>query len=92
MPSFTPMEQSIAAAAVWALILLCVALYRSGQWRVAIPIAPEADAPPLADASGEDDAPPAPPARRRPHLPIGLAGAVAATAAVRISLLVALGR
>ncbi|GAC1299342.1 MAG: hypothetical protein NVSMB23_30250 [Myxococcales bacterium] len=88
------MEQSIAAAAAWALVLLCVALYRSGQWRMAIPIASEvADAPPVAPADGDDEAAgEVEPAARRFRLPVGLAGVVVATAAVRISLLVALGR
>ena len=88
------MEQTIAAAAAWALVLLCVALYRSGQWRVAVPIAIEApDAPPVTASNGDDEAPAAEePPRRRLRVPVGLAGAVVATAAVRISLLVALGR
>jgi hypothetical protein len=88
------MEQVIAVTAAWALILLCVALYRSGQWRVAIPVANVADAAPLVSpASGDEEQLPASePARRRVRRPFGLAGAVMATAALRISLLVALGR
>jgi hypothetical protein len=89
-------QTTIAAASVWALVLLCLAIYRSGQWRVAIPIASVAmTAPPVrAAAANDDEDPPAAeePARRRFRLPFGLAGAVMATAALRISVLVVLGR
>jgi hypothetical protein len=90
------MQQTIAAASVWALVLLCVALYRSGQWRVAVPIASlAAAAPPVSPSSTEEEEegrPAAEPAQPRFRMPFGLAGAVMATAALRISLLVVLGR
>jgi hypothetical protein len=88
------MEQIIAATAAWALVLLCVALYRGGPWRGAIPVADVAPFPPLVSPSpGEEEEPPkATPARHRVRPPYGLAGAVMATAALRLGLLVALGR
>jgi hypothetical protein len=95
------MESAITTAAVWAFILLCAALWRSGTFRAAAPVLagpyPASAVPPARlreDEAKEDrDRRAEPPrASRRLTGPLPLTCAVVATALVRMGVLVALGR
>jgi hypothetical protein len=98
------MEHGIATAAVWAFVLLCAALWRSGTFRAAAPVLsgpfPGSAVPPArlredeADEGEEDrnERAEAPRPSRRLTAPLPLICAVAATALLRVGVLLALGR
>jgi hypothetical protein len=98
------MQPGIAIAAVWAFVLLCAALWRSGTFRAAAPVLagpyPGSAVPPTrlredqADEGEEkrDERAEAPRHSRRPTAPLPLTCAVAATALLRVGVLLALGR
>ncbi|HXN83935.1 MAG TPA: hypothetical protein VN883_15755 [Myxococcales bacterium] len=95
------MQPAIATAVVWAFVLLCAALWRSGTFRAAAPVLagpyPGSAAPPTRlreDEADEDrdERTKAPRASRRLTAPLPLACAVAATALLRVGVLLALGR
>jgi hypothetical protein len=98
------MQPAIATAVVWAFVLLCAALWRSGTFRAAAPVLagpyPGSAAPPTrlredeADEGEEDrdERTKAPRASRRLTAPLPLTCAVAATALLRVGVLLALGR
>jgi hypothetical protein len=97
------MQPAIATAAVWALVLLCAALWRSGTFRAAAPVLagpyPENAVPPTrlredevdeGEDRGERAQTPKP--SRRLTAPLPLTCAVLATALLRVGVLLALGR
>lgn len=92
------MEHSVATVLAWGLLLLLVALWRGGAWRVAVPLlegcpSPSADALERAARPAEPEPPePVKASRRALHLPGPLACAVVATALVRLGVLIASGR
>lgn len=93
---FIAMQHFIWLAAIWAFFLLCAAAWRSGSWRAAVPLFEGAmqlqAAGPSTRVEDEDEEQPETDwVPRRLPVPGPLVCAVAATAAVRLSVLFAVG-